>query len=80
MALRQAQAGEDGDLLPGMVALAQSWLDDVAFSSFRRTSSKPPDLDTWFTTPQVTLYLKVISPIYHRQHKLPCFCCPFREL
>lgn len=59
MALRQAQAGEDGDLLPGMVALAQSWLDDVAFTSFRRSSSKPADLDTWFTTPQVTLYLKV---------------------
>ncbi|BDA41990.1 probable protein ACCUMULATION AND REPLICATION OF CHLOROPLASTS 6, chloroplastic [Coccomyxa sp. Obi] len=54
----QAQAGEDGDLLPGMLALAQSWLDDVAFTSFRRSSSKPADLNTWFTTPQVTLYLK----------------------
>ena len=59
VALMQAQAGENGDLLPGMLALAQSWLDDVAVSSFRGSSSKPADLDTWFTTPQVNLYLKV---------------------
>ncbi|KAK9908710.1 hypothetical protein WJX75_001848 [Coccomyxa subellipsoidea] len=52
------QVGEDGDLLPGLVALAQSWLDDVAFGSFRRSSSKPADLDSWFANTQVTLYLK----------------------
>lgn len=55
----QGQVGEDGDLLPGLVALAQSWLDDVAFGSFRRSSSKPADLDSWFANTQVTLYLKV---------------------
>ncbi|EIE25406.1 hypothetical protein COCSUDRAFT_61625 [Coccomyxa subellipsoidea C-169] len=53
-----AQVVEDGDMLPGLVALAQSWLDDVALSSFRRSSTKAADLDTWFANPQVTLYLK----------------------
>ncbi len=46
-------------MLPGLVALAQSWLDDVALSSFRRSSNQAADLDTWFANPQVTLYLKV---------------------
>lgn len=57
--LAQAQAGEDGDLLPGLLALTQSWLEDVPFSSFRRVTGSVPPLDSWFSAPQVTLYLKV---------------------
>lgn len=62
-------------MLPGLVALAQSWLDDVALSSFRRSSTKAADLDTWFANPQVTLYLKVtcrpsLVPL-HRFTSLP---------
>lgn len=56
----QARAGKDGDLQPGLAALAQSWLDDVALPAFRWPSTASAvSLDSWWDTPQVLLYLKV---------------------
>ena len=59
----QAQSGGTGDLLPGLCALVQQWLQDITTMQFR---AKPDvalcPLDLWFDNPRVALYLKVRRP------------------
>ena len=55
----QGHASEDGDLTPGLIAMAQSWVEDVALPSFRGSAASLPSLDSWFESPQVKLYLMV---------------------
>jgi hypothetical protein len=57
--VRQARATEDGDLFPGLLAMSQSWLEDVAVSSFRAVPGATASLDAWFSDPRVALYHKV---------------------
>lgn len=55
----QDRASEDGDLTPGLIAMAQSWVEDVALPSFRGCGGSLAPLDLWFERPQVKLYLMV---------------------
>ena len=55
----QAHAREDGDLTPGLLAMAQSWAEDVALPSFRGSGSAAPPLSSWFDSSQVKLHLMV---------------------
>ena len=55
----QAHAREDGDLTPGLLAMAQSWTEDVALPSFRGSGVAVPPLSSWFDSPQVKLHLMV---------------------
>lgn len=55
----QANAADDGDMTPGLLAMAQSWIEDVAVPSFRGSGATTPTLDGWFDSSQVKLYLMV---------------------
>ena len=55
----QGNAAEDGDMTPGLIAMAQSWVEDVALPSFRGSGGSMPLLNNWFESPQVKLYLMV---------------------
>ena len=55
----QGHASEAGDLTPGLTAMAQSWVEDVALPSFRGSSASLAPLNTWFENPQVRMYLMV---------------------
>ena len=57
----QAAAGEGGDLLPGMCALAEAWLADVALAGVRDAPPPAPLLGAWFEDPRVALDLKVCT-------------------
>ena len=48
------------DLLPGLCALAQRWLADVALPGFRDAPSQAGSLADWFDDRRVALYLQVI--------------------
>ncbi len=67
----QGHASGDGDLTPGLMAMAQSWVEDVALPSFRANGASMPPLDSWFESPQVKLYLMVrASPHSHSKHNM----------
>lgn len=55
----QAAAGEGDDLLPGMCALVEAWLADVALAGVRDAPPPAPLLGAWFEDPRVALDLKV---------------------
>ena len=55
----QGHASEGGDLTPGLTAMAQSWVEDVALPSFRGGGASLAPLDTWFENPQVKIYIMV---------------------
>ena len=55
----QAHAREDGDLTPGLLAMAQSWAEDVALPSFRGSGMAAPSLSSWFGSSQVKLHIMV---------------------
>jgi hypothetical protein len=45
---------QDGDLVEGMCAMADQWINDVAFPLFRDGAEiTPPSLEDWFATPNV---------------------------
>ncbi len=72
----QGHASEDGNLTPGLIAMAQSWVEDVALPSFRGCGTRLPSLGSWFESPQVKLYLMVrtSAPFTEQaQHS----CCPW---
>lgn len=48
-----------GDLLPGLCALAQQWLKDVALPSFRGMPQQVVSLSDWYNDRGVALYLQV---------------------
>ena len=65
------------DLLPGLCALAQGWLTDVALPGFRDAPSQAGSLADWFDDRRVALYLQVI-PCHHTLAAYPsCVvnCC-----
>ncbi|KAL0041666.1 hypothetical protein WJX79_000259 [Trebouxia sp. C0005] len=49
------------DLLPGLCALAQRWLADVALPGFRDAPSQAGSLADWFDDRRVALYLQVLD-------------------
>ncbi len=55
----QAAAGEGGDLLPGVCALVEAWLGDVALAGLRGAPPSGPLLGAWFDDRRVALDLKV---------------------
>ena len=57
--LLQEASGGDLDLLPGICALAQQWLGDVALPGFRGMPPTAPSLNAWFTSRRVVDQLKV---------------------
>lgn len=57
----QAAAGEGGDLLPGVCALVEAWLGDVALAGLRGASPSGPLLGAWFDDRRVALDLKVLN-------------------
>ena len=59
------------DLLPGLCALAQQWLADVALPGFRDAPSQAGSLADWFDDRRVALYLQVI-PCHHHNLALMC--------
>lgn len=50
------------DLLPGLCALAQRWLADVALPGFRDAPPQNGSLADWFEDRHVALYLQVSPP------------------
>lgn len=48
-----------GDLLPGLCALAQQWLRDVALPGFRDMPAHSASLTDWYSDKRVSLYLQV---------------------
>ena len=69
----QGHASEDGDLTPGLIAMAQSWVEDVALPSFRAGGASLAPLEAWFGCPQVKLYLMVraSTPSHTHPFNLP---------
>ena len=60
--LTQAHSPEGAeDVLPGMCALAQQWLEDVGAASFRG-SPTTCTLERWFQEPRVKRHLQVGHP------------------
>lgn len=57
--LLQKASGGSVDLLPGICALAQQWLGDVALPGFRGMPASAASLNAWFTNRQVVEQLKV---------------------
>eukprot|EP00891_Asterochloris_glomerata_P001556 jgi/Astpho2/1556/fgenesh1_pg.00026_%23_38_t len=55
-------SGGSVDLLPGICALAQQWLGDVALPGFRGMPASAGSLNAWFTNRQVVEQLKVAMP------------------
>ena len=55
----QAHSPSADDLLPGLCALAQQWLEDVLLLSFRCCADATPSLDAWFGDGRVRLHLQV---------------------
>lgn len=47
------------DLLPGLCALAERWLGDVALPGFREAPPSSGSLADWFDDRRVALYLQV---------------------
>lgn len=64
----QGHASQDGDLTPGLIAMAQSWVEDVALPSFRAGGASPAPLEAWFGSPQVKLYLMVRASMPSHTH------------
>lgn len=59
MCLMQDACPNSDDLLPGLCALAQRWLADVALPGFRDAPSQAGSLADWFDDRRVALYLQV---------------------
>ena len=55
----QKASGGGMDLLPGICALTQQWLGDVALPGFRGMPATAASLNAWFTNRQVVQQLKV---------------------
>ena len=49
------------DLLPGLCALTEKWLADVALPGFRGSPSRTGTLTDWFQDRRVSLYLQVTT-------------------
>ena len=48
------ERSQEGDLIEGMCAMADQWINDVAFPLFRDGAEVvPPSLEDWFATPNV---------------------------
>ena len=62
--LQEACSSPD-DLLPGLCALAQRWLGDVALPGFRDAPANSGTLTDWFNDRGVAMYLQVscLQPI-----------------
>ncbi len=69
------------DLLPGLCALAQRWLADVALLGFRDAPSQAGSLADWFDDRRVALYLQVIPCHHHTRAACPsCVIKHFPQL
>ena len=55
----QAACPSGDDLLPGLCALAQQWLTDVALPGFRDSPAHSGSLTEWFDDRGVAMYLQV---------------------
>ena len=58
------------DLLPGLCALTEKWLAEVALPSFRGSPSQTGTLTDWFQDRRVSLYLQVADAAHvcHKSH------------
>jgi hypothetical protein len=60
----QEHSADAGDLLPGLVVLAEVWLKEVALGHFRDTGAEGGarqrvSLNAWYEAPAVKVFLKV---------------------
>ena len=55
----QAACMESDDVLPGLCALAQQWLQEVALPGFRSMPQHPVSLTDWYNDRKVSIYLQV---------------------
>lgn len=67
------------DLLPGLVMMAQQWLSDVLYPSFRGCDNTSLPLQKWFDHPRVSLNLKVGQgnewSTHEHEQACTCFAC-----
>ena len=63
------------DLLPGLCALTEKWLGDVALPGFRDAPSQTGTLTDWFQNRRVSLYLQVSMSLMFGIK--PMFCCRY---
>lgn len=73
----QDHCEDPSDMLPGVYALVQTWLQEVVLSSFTETADQqPPTLQNWFDSKWVTSYL-MVSCCVHAQilRQVARICC-----
>lgn len=67
--VRDYAEASNGDTLPGLCALCEHWLADVAFGQFRDSADAPtPSLDKWFNDASVQGVLNALDrPLFQRK-------------
>jgi hypothetical protein len=70
----QSNSPSPDDLVPGVYALTQSWVQEAVLGSFRDSADQNVDLAAWFASPWVQGYAQVRSWVGVVYLQVVCSC------